>query len=196
MSFEERRIADRAPLRALSHPLRLRLLELLEHDGPLTATEAAVHLDTTPSNLSFHLRLLARHGFVEEASGGVGRQRPWKIVERTTVVNADDLDADGRDELRAVVELFAERYRQNAVGWLRARDQYPEAWRNAAGETHMVLRLTADELSSMTDALRDVLARYERGGDRRPGTLPVAITVSTLPLRPPADGDPHPEEQS
>ena len=34
----------------------------------------------SPSNCSFHLRQLAKYGFVEEAEGGTGRQRPWRAV--------------------------------------------------------------------------------------------------------------------
>ena len=34
----------------------------------------------SPSNCSFHLRQLAKYGFVEEAEGGTGRQRPWQLV--------------------------------------------------------------------------------------------------------------------
>ena len=69
MSFEGRRISEPSALRALSHPLRLRIIELLEQAGPITATAAAAHFGTTPSNCSFHLRLLAKHGFIEEADG-------------------------------------------------------------------------------------------------------------------------------
>ena len=33
----------------------------------------------SPANASFHLRQLAKYGFVEEAEGGTGRRRPWKL---------------------------------------------------------------------------------------------------------------------
>jgi DNA-binding transcriptional ArsR family regulator len=42
-------------LRALSHPVRLALLEALA-TGPLTATEAGELIDETPTTCSFHLR--------------------------------------------------------------------------------------------------------------------------------------------
>jgi len=44
MSFEGRRVSEPSALRALKHPLRLRLIELLQQAGPLTATEAAAHV--------------------------------------------------------------------------------------------------------------------------------------------------------
>ena len=186
MSFE-RRITDERVLRGLSHPLRLRLLELLETEGPLTATQAATQLGTTPSNCSFHLRLLARHGFVEEAPRGTGRQRPWRAVDQTNRVKVDELDPAGRLAVRELLEVMAERYRQNVLTWLRTRDRYPAAWRDAAGETHSVLYLTASELAALNEQLHEVVAPYadRTRAERPPGGAPVAITLSTLPLRPP-----------
>ena len=67
---------DPAAMRALAHPVRLQLLELLGRDGALTATQAGALLDELPGNVSWHFRVLARHGFVTEAEGGNGRGRP------------------------------------------------------------------------------------------------------------------------
>src|SRR5207247_1324602 len=76
-------------LRALSHPTRLALLEALDLNGPLTATEAGELVGESPSSCSFHLRTLARYGYVEGAEGGRGRQRPWKTVPQMQEVRAD-----------------------------------------------------------------------------------------------------------
>ena len=35
-------------------------------------------LGESPANCAFHLRTLAKYGFVEEAGGGRGRERPWR----------------------------------------------------------------------------------------------------------------------
>ena len=62
-------------MRALAHPLRIELIEQLTFRGPLTATQCAALVGESPSSCSFHLRMLAKYGFVEEAAGGTGRQR-------------------------------------------------------------------------------------------------------------------------
>ena len=72
--------ADPLAMRALAHPTRIRLMEELTLRGPMTATEAAEHVGESPSSCSFHLRMLAKYGFVEEAEGGAGRRRPWRVV--------------------------------------------------------------------------------------------------------------------
>ena len=80
MTRPKRALADAREMRALAHPVRVALLELLGRDGPMTATQAGDALGESPANTSFHLRTLAKYGFVEEAPGGTGRQRPWQRV--------------------------------------------------------------------------------------------------------------------
>ena len=76
-----RRLTDPGAVRALAHPGRYAILERLQLQGPATATECAQVAGLTPSACSYHLRLLARHGFVEEADnaggdGAAGRPKP------------------------------------------------------------------------------------------------------------------------
>ena len=71
-------LTDPKAIRALAHPVRMALLEALGHAGTLTATQASEMLGESPANCAFHLRTLAKYGFVEEAGGGRGRERPWR----------------------------------------------------------------------------------------------------------------------
>ena len=64
MSFDTRRLTDARVMRALAHPTRIDLLELVAREGELTATQAAQRLGLTPGNCSFHLRQLAKYGFL------------------------------------------------------------------------------------------------------------------------------------
>ena len=50
------------------------------HGGAMTATELGERIGETPTTCSFHLRQLAKYGFVEEAGGGQGRSRPWRMT--------------------------------------------------------------------------------------------------------------------
>ena len=90
-SVPRRQLTDAREIRAVAHPLRMALLEALGREGPLTATEAGELLGESPANMSFHLRTLAKYGFVEEAPGGTGRQRPWR---RVTAGHVFDLDSE------------------------------------------------------------------------------------------------------
>ncbi len=172
-------------LRAFGHPLRLRLLELLEAVGPLTATQAAALAGTSPSNASFHLRLLSRHGFVEEADGGTGRQRPWRSVDTALSIEVDELDDDGRRQVRGVIEVMAARYRNTVLAWQQHREAFDERWRDAAGDTHLMLHLTHEELAELSATVHGALLAFV-DRPRPEGTLPIAVTFSAVPVHVPA----------
>ena len=123
-------------------------MELLTVSGPLTATELADRLDETPANCSWHLRKLAEHHFVEEAGGGIGRQRPWQV--RSVGLAWDEGDASP-GELRAgraLEELLMERQvsRLHAAR-AQLRDDGDEIWSDATSVTQSASWLTADELA-------------------------------------------------
>lgn len=172
----------------MSHPLRLRIMALLQEEGPLTATEAAARLETTPANCSFHLRLLARHGFVEEAEGGVGRQRPWQAVEEVRKIASESLDEEAMPALRALDELELEYFIQKITTWRQTRDTFPSEWRQVSGRGGVVSHLTAPELGELKKRLFALLDEYVelgRPSKRREGTAPVMVDFALIPLRKP-----------
>src|SRR3954451_9894141 len=83
-------------LKALGHPLRLRVLETLskDTDEPLTNRDLAQRLGVDPGHLHFHVRMLLRAGLIELASGGRGREKPYRAVART-VRGAPELVSSG-----------------------------------------------------------------------------------------------------
>jgi DNA-binding transcriptional ArsR family regulator len=157
-----RRLSDPRELQALAHPVRLSIMELLTVSGPLTATELADRLDETPANCSWHLRKLAEHAFVEEAGGGIGRQRPWRVTR--IGLAWDDADATP-SELRAGRAL-EEMLLQRQVGrFQQARTQLLDdgerEWADAAFSTQHASWLTPEELDALDLELRTVLERYD-----------------------------------
>ncbi|WP_116066593.1 winged helix-turn-helix domain-containing protein [Asanoa ferruginea] len=75
------RLQGAAAMRALAHPTRIALIEALRLHSTLTATEASSLIGESPTNCAFHLRALARFGFVEEVGAGPGRRRPWRALD-------------------------------------------------------------------------------------------------------------------
>ena len=156
-----RRLRDPRELQALAHPVRLGILELLTVSGPLTATELADRLDETPANCSWHLRKLAEHEFVEEAGGGIGRQRPWRVS--SIGLAWDDVDATP-GELRAGRALEEMLLQRQVTRYQQARTQLLEdgdrEWADAAASTQHASWLTAEELDALNLEMRAVLERY------------------------------------
>jgi DNA-binding transcriptional ArsR family regulator len=156
-----RRLSDPRELQALAHPVRLGIMELLTVSGPLTATELADRLDETPANCSWHLRKLAEHAFVEEAGGGIGRQRPWRVS--SIGLAWDDVDATP-GELRAGRALEEMLLQRQLTRYQQARaqllDDGERDWAEAAASTQNASWLTAEELDALNLELRTVLERY------------------------------------
>src|SRR3954454_18748236 len=105
-----RELTDPKAMRALAHPVRLALLEALTDAGPLTATEAGEKVGESPANASFHLRQLAKYGFVEEAEGGTGRRRPWRLKHLGTRFSDVHPDPETAGAARALERMSRDRY--------------------------------------------------------------------------------------
>lgn len=156
-----RQLKDARELRALAHPLRMALLELLYVEGPLTATECGERLDQTPANCSFHLRLLAKHGFIEEAEGGVGRQRPWRFTSLGHEwSDTPERSAPERAAAKSVAALVRQRHAQYLADWQTRRDSEPAEWQDAAMVAQNSGWLTAAELVEIRDATQALWDRY------------------------------------
>ena len=135
MSFDRpRKITDPKAMRAMAHPIRLALLEALTDAGTLTATEAGELVGESPANASFHLRQLAKYGFVEEAEGGTGRKRPWKLVHLGMSFTDVHDDPETATAARGLDRVLRDRYLARAAPGVRGP---PGAARGVArGDRH------------------------------------------------------------
>jgi DNA-binding transcriptional ArsR family regulator len=89
-------------LKALGHPLRLKVLQVLaESEEPLTNRELAARLSVDPGHLHFHVRMLHRAGLIELAGTGAGREKPYRSVAKHLKVGADIRAAGLATELQA-----------------------------------------------------------------------------------------------
>ena len=92
-------------LKALGHPLRLRVLEMLGGEGgePLTNRELAQRLDVDPGHLHFHVKMLLRAGLIERAGGGRGREKPYRAVASTVRVGPELLGSRLTGDIQAAM---------------------------------------------------------------------------------------------
>jgi predicted ArsR family transcriptional regulator len=180
-------------MRALAHPVRIALLEALAREGPLTATEAAELVDESPANCSFHLRTLAKYGFVEEADGGTGRNRPWRRVSIGNNFSIVQADAETVVAARALEAVFLDRSFERLRRWSATMGGYPTEWQEAAFTSDVLTYLTADELDQLGRRLWEVVKPYrDRSIDRaeRPAdAMPVSIAFFGHPIEPTPSGN-------
>jgi DNA-binding transcriptional ArsR family regulator len=194
VALARRHVRDTEALKALAHPLRVALLAALVTEGPMTASQAAARVDGTPSNCSWHLRKLAEHGFVREARGGTGRNRPWQVVSEGLSWGEDgDAAQDPAVDLAAdaLTDVLVERELQRLRAARASRDREPAEWREATGLTHTQLWLTAEEARQLRASLSALLRTHvERAGspDLRPREARLVSLVGWLvpsgPLEP------------
>ncbi len=183
-----RKITDAGAVRALAHPLRLRLLEELLLAGTATATELSERVGESPANCSWHLRQLAKSGYIEEAGPGSGRQRPWKLVVESRQWGPAVDDPGFSEASRAASEIMFDHEFRAFRDWERRKAAESPVWREAALTIQSVAWLTADELEALNAELFAAMSRhFDRVGDpaaRPPGARLVRMVAWAVPARP------------
>jgi hypothetical protein len=156
-------------MRALAHPTRLALLDHLHSVEQATATECSAAVGDSPSCCSYHLRALARWKFVEEAAGGVGRERPWRAT-----ASRIEFPTDGLESIVLRDELLG-RQQQRVRDALRREHELPPRWRRATQTSSATLELTPSELEELGERFEELLDEFRGRGDRR-GTRGIVVS--------------------
>ncbi|WP_030717894.1 ArsR/SmtB family transcription factor [Streptomyces sp. NRRL F-2580] len=158
------RTLDARSLRGLAHPLRIRLLGALRHDGPATASQLADRLGESSGATSYHLRQLAAHGFVEDApERGKGRERWWRAVYDGTAFD-ETLTLDEDPAVRGAADLFlheiATIHTQELSTWLGNAHNWPTQWRRGADMSDFTLHLTPEQSHELIHKMHDLINSY------------------------------------
>ncbi|GAA3138561.1 helix-turn-helix domain-containing protein [Streptomyces rameus] len=190
---EDRRIADVGTLKALAHPLRMKLYRLLFVAEVATASQLAEQVDEAVSLVSYHLRKLAEHGLVEEAEprSADGRERWWQPSSDGVSIHGEDF-RDAPEQVTAHLaasRLFLDQRTEMHRTYLDERAHWGPEWSQAAYDSESLLRLTAGELADLKKDLRDLVRRYDEQGRAREaagdttGREHVALHVYGFPFR-------------
>ncbi|MEV6728971.1 MULTISPECIES: metalloregulator ArsR/SmtB family transcription factor [unclassified Streptomyces] len=158
------RTLDARSLRGLAHPLRIRMLATLRHEGPATASQLAERLGESSGATSYHLRQLAAHGFVEDApEHGKGRERWWRAVHDGTQFDEKLLYAED-PATRGAADLFlheiATIHTQEMSTWLGTAHSWSQDWRRASDISDFTLHLTAEQSLELIRKMHDLINSY------------------------------------
>jgi len=146
-------------LRALAHPLRWQLLDVLDREPQATATRCAEATGESVASCSYHLRILAKYGYVEAVSGA-GRERPWRLTTRRQELTAPGSTAEDRLASRAATEAFLQHEFERLRAWRARVDGEPAEWVDACGLGGSTTWLTAAELAELRDELVAAVTRH------------------------------------
>lgn len=149
---------DKAALRALAHPSRLRILTHIRTEGPQTVTRLSDLSGESTAAVSYHVRRLAEVDLIERDPdphpGAHPREIWWRAqVSRSTVEmpeGAATPDAVMAGYLDAVAAVHASRLQSVARA---PHDRLPVL-------SDALVALTAAQLDELTEKLADLLAGY------------------------------------
>lgn len=179
---------DMESLKALAHPLRVRIIDTLSIYGEFTASGLAERLGESSGATSYHLRQLERHGFVREVEGkGTGRERWWERVPGGITLNATDME--DTPAMRAATKSLVQQWETSRSGLLkdfqeRGWDELSHDWISATAVATATLKLTRDQLKEVTDAWDQFVDSYldKYRGQTGPGLRPVQIQFNAFPI--------------
>lgn len=179
---------DQGALRALAHPLRVTIYDILSQRGPQTASTLAQLTGESTGSTSYHLRALARHGLiVESPESGRGRERWWMRPQRTiSFSNPEVLETPaGRAASQVVMTEFLKRRNDQLLDFVQSaiRDGNDE-WSLASILSTATTRLTREQLEGLSTRIQELIdevveAHRDQTG---PGVRTVTIRADVFPL--------------
>lgn len=178
-------IKDLSELRALSHPLRMRILGRLRIEGPATASTLGRALGESSGATSYHLRRLASHGFVEELPDrGTGRERWWQAAHQVTSLSIADFLND--PESLAAAKILRRRalslYARLIETWVAGEGTWEPEWIKAAILDDRWARFTPEGLVAFQRAVLALIDEYALPDQSEDGER-VAVLLHAFPVR-------------
>jgi DNA-binding transcriptional ArsR family regulator len=170
-------IVDLEAVKALAHPRRQRMLQHLGLHGPETSATLARALGLNTGSTSYHLRELAKFGFVEEMTGqGTGRERWWRAPVRDLRIPPRSRQSE---QMRAVLDELAvadlaDDFEQFLA--FQARRDGLGDWADAFASSRGSIRLTLDEFRNFFEEYIGLLNRYKRSDDEAPSGVRTVLT--------------------
>ncbi len=157
-------VTDPAALRAVAHPLRLRLLGHLRATGPATASGLGRVVGESSGSTSYHLRQLERYGFIEpDPQQPSRREKVWRAVHRSTSFRM--WDGAGPAEQAALDTVTGVQIESLVQGVRRRTAEGAAPWRDAHASSDYLLRVTPTAMASLADRITALVAEFETPDD-------------------------------
>lgn len=178
------RVSDAAALRAVTHPLRARMLGSLRVDGPATASELGRRFGESSGTTSYHLRLLEKFGFIElDPEQPNARDKRWRALHMYT--GWSDAEAEKNPELGEAVRAMRQRQLTNVVEatgtFEDERGRWSEEWLDASGHGDYALRLRPESLRELRERLTAIVHELRDREAEADGTEMVRVFFAAFP---------------
>jgi Helix-turn-helix domain len=166
---DDRQPSDAAMrLRALAHPLRWKLMDLVHSEGTATATRCAQVLGESVPSCGYHLGILGKYGYLEQVRDTPGRERPWRAIDIRQDLSPPGPGIDDELAAEAAIEAFLDVELDQIKDRRRRQAAEPPEWAAATAVGGSTMWVTAGELGELKDELLALLERYQdRSADPR-----------------------------
>ena len=193
------RVVDMESLKALAHPLRVKILDTLSTYGEFTASGLAERLGESSGATSYHLRQLEKHRFVREVEGkGTGRERWWERTPGGIQIDGPKPGASPTE--RAASRLVLREWMNNRGAvlddFLANGDSVLESeWIEASSISMSNLQLTREQTADLSRRLEGVIDEFVVAyrGQKVPGSRAIQTHINVFPV---LDGNHIPEEDT
>lgn len=181
-------LSDIDALKALAHPLRQQLLTWLQRHGPATSADLAAEFGEDRGATSYHLRQLARFGFVEEDTGrSAGRRKYWRAVPQDVRLPSRPADPETAAAAEEIGRQWMERADRDLSAYLSRREAFGE-FAAAAMHSFGGTVLTAEELARFGEEYIAFLSRWHRDpGQAPPGGRHISVVFHAFPTTDPGE---------
>jgi DNA-binding transcriptional ArsR family regulator len=155
------RVLDAGALRALAHPLRVQIYDIISQYGPQTASTLAALTGESSGATSYHLRALAKHDLIREVDGrGTARERWWERPEGSiSFTNPEAMKTpSGRAATQVVMTEFLNRRHQQLMQYVgRGLVTDSDEWHDGAMISTATAKLTQEQLEALTERLQAII---------------------------------------
>jgi DNA-binding transcriptional ArsR family regulator len=183
-------VSDPRRLRALAHPLRLRLLRLLREHQPVTGARLAELTSESTASVSYHLSVLHKHGFVEPdpAPGPTRRHKPWRTTyERLRIVSENSAGPPSETVEGAILGSLLTETRRRQDDYFRGTSGLPDRWQDVGTFEMTDLVLTEPEFDRLTEEVTGLLTGYQRPAKVGAERARFSVSFIAIPTAAPSD---------
>ncbi len=156
-------INDLEALKALAQPRRQKMLDHLALHGPATSATLARALGLNTGATSYHLRELAKHGFIREVPERAhGRERWWQAVRADRRFPPR---SEQSPEMRAVLDEMNHMSLDadfEAFSRFQARRESMGEWGDQVPYSRSLMHLTLDEVTEFFEEYIKLVNRYRK----------------------------------
>ena len=174
-------VSDPETVRVLSDDERLRILAMIEQEGPLSASSIARSLKTSAPRICYHIKILEKHGLVQLAEtqkrGNLVEKFYSAVARRIEVhMSSEGESSPARPRLRGKMA--------NSLGdiIISEIEKFQDAESKGGHLSFQTLHLTIPDIKGAITAFLNRLLELERAGEASgaPGRVEIGVAIAAF----------------